>query len=159
MSKVDDILRNYSHRSPGVRSKLYSMMQTGKLKGTGKFVILPVDQGMEHGPARSFAPNPKGYDPLYHVELAIEGGCNAYAAPLGFIEAAATEYPGHIPLILKVNNNDSLYSSENPSQAMTASIQDALEMGCHGIGFTIYPGSANKNESMWQLRELIREAH
>ncbi len=159
MSRVDEILKHYSHRLPGVRSKLWRMMNTGKLAGTGKFVILPVDQGFEHGPARSFAPNPKGYDPLYHVELAIESGCNAYAAPLGFIEAAASEYPGQIPLILKVNNNDSLFKTDNPLPAITSYIDDALELGVDAIGFTIYPGTADKNTNFGQLSELIRQAH
>lgn len=159
MSLVNEIMKNYSHRLPGVRANLWRMLNTGKLAGTGKMVILPVDQGFEHGPARSFAPNPKGYDPLYHVELAIEAGCNAYAAPLGFIEAAANEYPGQIPLILKVNNNDSLYPTKNPLSAITSGIQDALELGVSGIGFTIYPGTAEKNENFGQLSELIRQAH
>ncbi|MCE7733564.1 MAG: class I fructose-bisphosphate aldolase [Candidatus Heimdallarchaeota archaeon] len=159
MSRVDEIINNYKHRSPGVRSKLKEMMNTGKLARTGKLVILPVDQGFEHGPARSFAPNPKGYDPLYHVELAIESGCNAYAAPLGFIEAAASEYPGQVPLILKVNNNNSLYSSPNPLSAITSGIEDALDLGCHGIGFTIYPGTAETNTGFEQLKFMIRSAH
>ena len=159
MSSVNEIMKNYSHRKPAVRAKIWRMLNTGKLAGTGKMVILPVDQGFEHGPARSFAPNPKGYDPLYHVELAIEAGCNAYAAPLGFIEAAANEYPGQIPLILKVNNNDSLYPTKNPLSAITSGIQDALELGASGIGYTIYPGTAEKNENFGQLSELIRQAH
>jgi class I fructose-bisphosphate aldolase len=134
-------------------------MNTGKLAGTGKMVIFPVDQGFEHGPGRSFQPNPAGYDPLTHVEFAMEGGCNAYAAPLGFIETAANEYPGEIPMILKINNNNSLYSTKNPLSALTSGVQDALEMGCHAIGFTIYPGTSERNENFWQLKEAIREAH
>ncbi|MCY3410493.1 MAG: class I fructose-bisphosphate aldolase [Candidatus Heimdallarchaeota archaeon] len=159
MSRVTEILSNYGHRNAGVRGKLSQIMNTGKLAGTGKMVILPVDQGFEHGPARSFAPNPAGYDPSYHVELALEAGCNAYAAPLGFIEAAANEFPGQIPLILKVNNNDSLYSTDNPMSAITSSIQDALELGVSGIGYTIYPGTAQKNENFGVLAEFIRQAH
>lgn len=159
MSRVQEILQNYKHLNPGVRSNLYRMMNHGKLAGTGKFVIYPVDQGFEHGPARSFAPNPAGYDPLYHAEFAIESGVNAYAAPLGFIQAAAGEYPGQVPLILKVNNNDSLYSDPNPQSAITSTVQDALELGCSGIGFTIYPGTANKNSLFEQLQEFIRAAH
>jgi len=160
MSKVRDFVReNYSHRRPGVRAKLVDMMNTGTLAGTGKMVIFPVDQGFEHGPGRSFQPNPPGYDPLYHVEFAMEGGCNAYAAPLGFIEVAADEYPGEIPLILKINNNNSLYSTDNPLPALTSGVQDALELGCHAVGFTIYPGTSMRNENFWQLREAIREAH
>ncbi|OLS21918.1 MAG: hypothetical protein HeimC2_31540, partial [Candidatus Heimdallarchaeota archaeon LC_2] len=153
------IINNYKHRSPAVRGKLKEMLNTGNLAGTGKLVILPVDQGFEHGPARSFAPNPKGYDPLFHVELAIESGCNAYAAPLGFIESAAAEYGGQIPLILKVNNNDSLYSSPNPLSAITSGIEDALDLGCHAIGFTIYPGTSEKNTAFEQLKYMIRSAH
>lgn len=159
MSNTQEILKNYSHRSPGVRAKLAQILNNGTLAGTGKLVILPVDQGFEHGPARSFAPNPAGYDPLYHVELALESGCNAYAAPLGFIEVAANEYPGQIPLILKVNNNDSLFSTINPLPAMTASIEDALTLGCTAVGFTIYPGTSEKNINFEQLRYLIQEAH
>ncbi len=159
MNNVDKILENYKHVTPGVRAKLYQMMNTGKLAGTGKFVIYPVDQGFEHGPGRSFSKNPSGYDPLYHVELAIEAGCNAYAAPLGFIQNAAAEYPGHIPLILKVNNNDSLYNSKNPKSALTSTIEDALDLGCHAIGFTIYPGTSQKNELFAELRDLTAEAH
>jgi len=160
MSTVREFIReNYTHRSPGVRAKLVDMLNTGELAGTGKMVILPVDQGFEHGPGRSFQPNPPGYDPLYHVEFAIEAGTNAFAAPLGFIEEAADAYPGEIPLILKINNNNSLYSTNNPLPALTSSVQDALDMGCHAIGFTIYPGTSARNENFWQLREAIREAH
>ena len=158
-SPHDFLKKNYSHVNVGVRAKLYQMMNHGTLAGTGKFVILPVDQGFEHGPARSFAPNPPGYDPLYHVELAIEGGCNAYAAPLGFIQQAASEYPGQIPLILKVNNNDSLFKTKNPRSALTSYVDDALALGCSAIGYTIYPGTSEKNESFEQLRELISAAH
>ena len=159
MSKVSEILKNYSHVSPGVRSKIYQIANTGQLKGTGKFVIYPVDQGFEHGPGRSFSKNPAGYDPLYHVEFALEAGTNAYAAPLGFIQAAAAEYPGQIPFILKVNNNDSLFSTPNPSSALTSTIEDALDLGCAAIGFTIYPGTSEKNVIFEQLRELTAEAH
>src|SRR5512142_3020062 len=96
--RTREILSWYNFENPGVRANLVRMLEHGKLGGTGKMVILPVDQGFEHGPARSFAPNPAGYDPLYHVELAMESGCNAYAAPLGFIEAAAARYPGEMPM-------------------------------------------------------------
>src|SRR5262249_52505346 len=125
---------------------------------TGKFVILPVDQGFEHGPARSFAPNPPGYDPRYHFELAIDSGCNAYAAPLGFIDAGASEFAGRIPTILKVNNSDTLSKGEDPCPAVTASVKDALRLGCSAIGFTIYPGSSFRNTMYQQVRELIEEA-
>src|SRR5580698_6799344 len=111
-SQVKEILSWYGADNPGVLANLARLMNTGRLAGTGKMVILPVDQGFEHGPARSFAINPAGYDPRYHFELAIESGCNAYAAPLGFLEAGAREFAGDIPLILKLNNSDTLYSSK-----------------------------------------------
>lgn len=156
--RVKEILSWYSSDNVGVRTNMARLLNTGNLAGTGKMVILPVDQGFEHGPARSFSKNPSGYDPLYHFQLAIESGCNAYAAPLGFLETGAAEYAGDIPLILKLNNSDSLYSSENPCPAVTATVQDALQLGCVAIGYTIYPGSAMRNEMYEYLRELTREA-
>ena len=127
-------------------------MNHGKLGGTGRLVILPVDQGFEHGPARSFAMNPSAYDPHYHFELAVEAGCSAYAAPLGFLEAGARDFAGDIPLILKINNHDSLYEEKDPIPALTSSVEDALRLGCAAIGFTIYPGSARRNEMYEQIR-------
>jgi class I fructose-bisphosphate aldolase len=121
-------------------------------------VILPVDQGFEHGPARSFAPNPDGYDPRYHFRLAIDAGCNAYAAPLGFLEAAAADFAGEIPLILKANNSDVLYESGDPCSAVTASVGDALRLGASALGFTIYPGSALRNDMYEEIREMGEEA-
>src|SRR2546422_8317428 len=120
------------------------MLSAGALGGTGKMVILPVDQGFEHGPARSFAINPAGYDPRYHFQLAIEAGCSAYAAPLGFLEAGARDFAGQIPLILKLNNHDVLYEEKDPAQALTGSVGDAVRLGCVGVGFTIYPGSQHR---------------
>src|SRR5262245_7841631 len=155
---VDAILANYAYETPGVIANLRRLLEHGTLGGTGKLVILPVDQGFEHGPARSFAPNPEGYDPAYFPSLAVEAGCNAYAAPLGFIELVAREYAGKLPLILKVNNSDSLGGPEEPHSAVTASIDDALRLGCAAIGFTIYPGSSERNEMYGELRELIGEA-
>lgn len=157
-ARVREILSWYSSENPGVKANLARMMNTGRLAGTGKFVILPVDQGFEHGPARSFAPNPPGYDPRYHVELAIEAGCNAYAAPLGFIEHVASDYAGDIPLILKLNNSDVLSKGHEPCSAITGSVEDALRLGCAAIGYTIYPGSGARNEQYENLRELILEA-
>lgn len=155
--RVREILSWYTSENPGVLNNLARIMNTGRLAGTGKFVILPVDQGFEHGPARSFAPNPSGYDPRYHFELAIESGCNAYAAPLGFIEAGAAEYAGRIPTILKVNNSDTLSKGEDPCPALTSSVADALRLGCSAIGFTIYPGSSFRNTMYEQIRDLIDE--
>ncbi len=156
--RVQEILGYYQSDAPGIRTNLARLLMNGWLSGTGKLVILPVDQGFEHGPARSFAPNPPGYNPHYHFELGIDAGCNAYAAPLGFLEAGAAEYAGQIPLILKLNNNDSLQGGDDPNQAITGSVQDALRLGCCAIGYTIYPGSAHSQEMYADLRELILEA-
>ena len=155
---VEQILANYAGENPGVIGNLRRLLSTGTLAGTGKLVILPVDQGYEHGPARSFAPNPAGYDPEYHASLALEAGCNAYAAPLGFIEAVAHKYAGKLPFILKVNNSDSLGGPEDPCSALTSGVEDALRLGCTAIGYTIYPGSGLRNEQVESLRELIAEA-
>ena len=157
-NRVQEILSWYGADNPGTLANLYRIIMHGRLAGTGKFVILPVDQGFEHGPARSFAPNPAGYDPRYHFKLAIDAGCNAYAAPLGFIEAGAREYAGQIPLILKANNSDSMYGGSDPISAVTASVDDALRLGCAAIGFTIYPGSAARNEMYEEIREIAADA-
>jgi len=156
--RVKEILSWYGSENLGIRSNLARMMNTGRLAGTGKFVILPVDQGFEHGPARTFAPNPAGYDPRYHFELALEAGTNAYAAPKGQLEAAAGDYSGQIPLILKLNNSDSLFGGEDPCPAVTSSVADALELGASAIGFTIYPGSAMRKEMYEEIREIAAEA-
>src|SRR4030095_8905859 len=156
--RVREILSWYSADNPGVLTNLARLLNTGRLGGTGKLVILPVDQGFEHGPARSFAKNPEGYDPRYHFRLALDAGCNAYAAPLGFIEAGAADFAGEIPLILKLNNSDSLYSGTDPCPAITGSVDEALRLGCVAIGFTIYPASSNRNTMYGQLRELTEEA-
>jgi len=153
-----EILSWYGSDNPGTLTNLARMLSAGALGGSGRMVILPVDQGFEHGPARSFAPNPAGYDPLYHFQLAIDAGCSAYAAPLGFLEAGAREYAGQIPLILKLNNHDVLLEERDPEQALTGSVKDALRLGCVGIGYTIYPGSTHRLQMYSQLRELAEEA-
>src|SRR5688500_12682165 len=155
---VERILANYAGEPPGVIGNLRRLMEHGYLGGTGKLVILPVDQGFEHGPARSFAPNPEGYDPDYHPSLAVESGCNAYAAPLGFIEAIAHKHAGRLPLILKVNNSDTLGGPGEPISALTSAVPDAARLGCAAIGFTIYPGSGNRNDQYQQIRDMISEA-
>ena len=156
--RVKQILSWYEADNAGVLANLRRILGTGTLRDTGKLVILPVDQGFEHGPARSFAPNPAGYNPHYHFELALESGCNAYAAPLGALEAGARTFAGELPLILKVNNNESLFNTKNPSQAITSSVDHALRLGCAAIGFTIYPGSANSQMQYEQLNNLAEEA-
>ena len=157
--RVREILSWYGGENPGVLNNLARIMYTGALAGTGRFVILPVDQGFEHGPARSFAANPGGYDPRYHFQLAIDAGCNAYAAPLGFIEGGAAEFAGRIPTILKVNNHDTLSPDKaDPSPSVTASVKDALRLGCSAVGYTIYPGSALFKSMYEDLREITLEA-
>ncbi len=157
---VKKIIDNYENENAGVKGNLVRMLNNGALAGTGKMVILPVDQGFEHGPARSFAVNPAGYNPHYHYQLAIDSGCSAYAAPLGPLQAGADTFAGQVPTILKYNSSNSLASGKNQdgNQAITASIQDALELGCSAVGFTIYPGSDNQFEMMEEVREMIREA-
>jgi class I fructose-bisphosphate aldolase len=150
--RVKEILSWYGSDNPGTLGNLARLLNHGKLAGTGKLVILPVDQGFEHGPARSFAVNPPGYDPRYHFQLAIEAGCNAYAAPLGFIEAGAREFAGELPLILKINNHDVLLEEKDPLSALTSGVHDALRLGCAAIGFTIYPGSSARVVMYEQLR-------
>lgn len=156
--KIKEILSWYESENPGTIRNLYNILMHGKLGGTGKMVILPVDQGFEHGPARSFAPNPDGYDPVYHVKLAIDAGLNAHAAPLGSIQTIAKEYAGQIPLILKANNNDALSHNPDPIPAVTASVEDALRLGCAAIGFTIYPGSINFKQMYEEIKEIALEA-
>ncbi len=157
--KVKEILSWYESDNAGTKANLARMLMTGKLAGTGKLVILPVDQGFEHGPARSFAKNPDAYHPHYHFQLAIDAGLNAYAAPLGMIEAGAGSFAGAIPLILKVNSANSLATHpDGANQAITGSVKDALRLGCGAIGFTIYPGSDRCYDMMEEIREMAAEA-
>ena len=156
---VKVILANYAGDSPGVRANLVRILMHGALSGTGKLIILPVDQGFEHGPDRSFLMNEPAYDPHYHFELAIEAGLSAYAAPLGMIECGADRYAGQIPTILKVNSSNSLLPKGMANdQAMTASVDDALRLGCSAIGFTIYPGSSQSMEMFEEISEIRAEA-
>src|SRR2546430_14887383 len=141
-ARVREILSWYPSDSPGTKTNTARMLNHGRLAGSGKMVRLPVDQGFEHGPARSFAPNPPGYDPEYHIQLAIDAGCNAYAAPLGFLEAVAGKYAGQIPLILKLNNSDTPSKGHPPRSAGPGSVKGAAPLGWTPIGVTIYPGSS-----------------
>jgi class I fructose-bisphosphate aldolase len=157
--RVKQILANYESDNPGTKANLARILMQGRLGGSGRLVILPVDQGFEHGPARSFAPNPAAYDPHYHFDLALEAGLSAYAAPLGMLEAGAASYAGSIPTILKVNSANSLArGKEGPTQAVTGSVKDALRLGCSAIGYTIYPGSDSAYAMIEELRELAEEA-
>jgi class I fructose-bisphosphate aldolase len=156
--RVREMLGWYRGQNPGTLTNLARLLNHGRLGGTGRLVILPVDQGFEHGPARSFAVNPPGYNPAYHFELALAAGCNAYAAPLGFLEAGAAEFAGEVPLILKLNSGDSLRSEKDPDQAVTGSVRDALRLGCVAVGFTIYPGSDHRLNMYEEFREIAAEA-
>jgi class I fructose-bisphosphate aldolase len=156
---VKKILSHYESDNPGTKANLARILMHGKLGGTGKMVILPVDQGFEHGPDRSFAMNPDAYDPHYHYDLAIEAGLNAYAAPLGMIEAGADTFAGQIPTILKINSSNSLHNGGTaPHQATTASVKDALRLGCSAIGFTIYPGSDAAFDMFEEISSIAEEA-
>ncbi len=156
--RVREILGWYGSDSPGTLTNLACLLNHGRLGGSGKLVILPVDQGFEHGPARSFAPNPPAYDPRYHFQLALEAGCNAYAAPLGFLEAGSRDFAGELPLILKLNDHDLTMNEKDPLQALTGTVKDALRLGCVAVGFTIYPGSSHRLEMYEQLRDFAVEA-
>lgn len=155
---VRQIMSWYDGAPAGTMSNLHRMLMHGRLGGTGKLVILPVDQGFEHGPTRSFAVNPAAYDPRYHARLALDAGCNGYAAPLGFIEAISSEFAGQIPLILKVNSADSLYHPDDPMPALTGSVDDAVRLGCAAVGITIYPGTTMRTPMYEQVRTLAAEA-
>ena len=154
--KVKEILANYESDNPGTKANLARILMQGRLGGSGKLVILPVDQGFEHGPVRSFAPNPAAYDPHYHFQLAIDAGLSAFASPLGMIEAGADSFAGAIPTILKVNSSNTLAKAKD--QAVTGSVNDALRLGCSAIGFTIYPGSDYAFEMMEEIRDMAEEA-
>jgi fructose-bisphosphate aldolase, class I len=156
--QVRKILDCYRSENPGVLTNLARILNHGRLAGTGRMIILPVDQGFEHGPARSFAPNPPAYDPAYHFKLAIDAGLNAYASLLGFLEATAAEFAGEVPLILKLNAHDLLHEEKDPLGAQIASVSDALRLGCVAIGYTIYPGTAERRLQYEQLREVASEA-
>jgi class I fructose-bisphosphate aldolase len=156
---VKAILSNYESDCPGVKANLARILMHGHLGGTGKMIILPIDQGFEHGPGRSFAINPEAYDPHYHYQMAIDAGLSAYAAPLGMLEAGADTFVGSIPTILKINSSISLLpGGDEASQAITGSVSDALRLGCSAIGFTIYPGSNDTLAMLEDLRELSEEA-
>ncbi len=156
--RIKEIISWYGHENPGTVSNIYKILMHGKLAGTGKMLILPVDQGFEHGPDRSFMPNLLGQDPCYHAQLAIDAGLNAHAAPLGSIETIARQYAAKIPLILKVNNHDMLKKTPDPIPAVTSCVEDALRLGCAAVGFTIYPGSAYANEMYEEIRQISLEA-
>jgi class I fructose-bisphosphate aldolase len=153
------LLKNYEGESPAIRTNMARMFMNGRLAGTGHLVILPVDQGFEHGPGRSFFMNPEAYDPQYHYKLAVQSGVSAFAAPLGMLEAGVDTFIAQVPLILKMNSSNSLIHKDSiPDQAMTASVQDALRLGCVGVGLTMYPGSDANLSMIQEIKEVIAEA-
>jgi class I fructose-bisphosphate aldolase len=156
--RVDEILSWYPTTSHRALANLRRILDQGRTGGSGKLVVLPVDQGVEHGPARSFAANPAGYDPRYHARLALDAGCSAHALPLGAAELVAPEYAAELPLILKCNGSDSLYKGADPEPAVVASVEDAVRLECAAVGFTIYPGSAARNHMYESLRRLAVDA-
>jgi len=156
---VKKILTQYESDNPGVKTNLARILMSGKLGGTGKLVILPVDQGFEHGPARSFAKNIEAYDPHYHFQLAIDAGLSAFAAPMGMLEAGADTFAGQIPLIMKTNSSNSLSREKDaPNQAITGSVREAIRLGCSAVGFTIYPGSDDALDMISDVQEMAAEA-
>jgi len=157
-NRVEEILSWYDTESPRTRANLRRILEHGRTGGSGKLVILPVDQGVEHGPGRSFAPNPAGYDPRYHAQLAVDAGCSAHALPLGAATMVSSQYADRLPLILKCNGSDSLYTGADPEPAVVAGAEDALRLGCTAVGFTVYPGSAARNRMYADLRALARDA-
>ncbi|HEY7720116.1 MAG TPA: class I fructose-bisphosphate aldolase [Pedococcus sp.] len=156
--RVDEILSWYDSDDAQTLGNLRRILEQGRTGGSGKLVVLPVDQGFEHGPARSFAPNPAGYDPRYHARLALDAGCSAHALPLGAAQLVAPEYAADLPLILKCNNSDSLFTGPDPEPAVVATVDDAVRLGCAAVGFTVYPGSAHRNHMYESLRALARDA-
>ena len=156
---VQQILAKYESDPPGTKANLARILMQGRLGGSGHLVILPVDQGFEHGPARSFAPNPQAYDPHYHFQLALDAGLSAYAAPLGMLEAGADSFAGQLPTILKLNSANSLSREKDaPTQAITGSVSDAMRLGCAAIGYTIYPGSDDAYDMISDFADLAAEA-
>lgn len=156
--RVKEILSWYKTENTGVLTNLCKLLNTGTLAGTGKLVILPVDQGFEHGPVRSFGVNPQAFDPKYHFELALESGCNGYAAPYGQLAATAGDFIGEIPTIVKANNSETLYNPKANYSSITCSIKECLRIGATAVGFTIYPGSSERKEMYQEIVELSEEA-
>lgn len=153
-----EILKSYETDSPETLDRLKEIFQQGALKGTGRLIISAVDQGFEHGPNRSFSMNLNAFDPHYHYQLAIDAGLSAFAAPLGLLEAGAKTFKGKIPTILKMNSGNSLVQLEQPDQAITASVEDAVRLGCHGIGLTFYPGSNHSYSMIEKIQQISLKA-
>src|SRR5688572_9449969 len=148
-----------SDRSPRVLAALQSVLDTGRLGGTGYVSILPVDQGIEHSAGASFAPNPAYFDPENIVKLAIDGGCNAVASTLGVLGSVARKYAHKIPFILKLNHNEFLSYPNAYDQIRFASVKQAFDMGAVGVGATIYFGSEESKRQLQEVGEMFQRAH
>ncbi len=148
-----------SDRSPAVLRSLASMFKHGRLANTGYVSILPVDQGIEHSGAASFAPNPDYFDPKNIVELAIEGGCNAVASTYGVLGSMARKYAHKIPFILKLNHNEMLTYPNVFNQTLFTTAERAFEIGCAGVGATIYWGSTDCRHQLQEISETFATAH
>ncbi len=149
----------HTDRSPQVMRSLQSLYDHGRLAGTGYISILPVDQGIEHSGAASFAPNPIYFDPAKIVELAIEGGCNAVASTLGVLGAVSRDYAHRIPFLVKINHNEMLTYPNDYDQTMWASVEQAWNLGASGIGATIYYGSENCRRQIMEISDAFQQAH
>lgn len=155
---VDQVVAG-SDRSPAVLRNLQHVLDTGRLAGTGYLSILPVDQGVEHSAAASFAPNPDYFDPAKLCELAVEGGCNAIASTLGVLGAVSRRYAHRIPFIVKINHNELLTYPNRYDQTMFASVRQAFDLGAVAVGATVYFGSAQGMRQLQEVREAFQQAH
>ncbi len=155
---IDRVL-THSDRSPQVLRNLQSLFDHGRLGGSGYVSILPVDQGIEHSGAASFAPNPKYFDPANICELAIEGGCNAVASTFGVLGSVARRYAHRIPFIVKINHSELLTYPNTFDQVMYGSVHEAYELGAAGVGATIYFGSEEATRQIQEVSEAFQEAH
>ena len=148
-----------SDRPPGVLRSLASMFNHGRLAGTGYLSVLPVDQGVEHSAAASFAPNPMYFDPENIVKLALEGGCNAVASTLGVLGAVARKYAHKIPFIMKINHNELLTYPALHDQTLFAAVEQAFDLGAVAVGATVYFGSAESRRQIQEVSEAFKMAH
>ncbi len=155
---VDRVTSN-SDRSPQVMRNLQALFDSGRLAGTGYVSILPVDQGVEHSAAASFAPNPAYFDPDNIVRLAVEGGCNAVASTFGVLGVVARRWAHHIPFIVKLNHNELLSYPNTHDQVSFGSVQQAFDLGAVGVGATIYFGSAESRRQLSEISEAFEQAH
>ena len=148
-----------SDRGPAVMRNLQALFDHGRLAGTGYLSLLPVDQGIEHSAGASFAPNPAYFDPANIVELAIEGGCNGVASTLGVLASVARRYAHRIPMMLKLNHNETLSHPAIYDQTLFAQVEQGFDMGCVAVGATIYFGSHESRRQIMEISEAFARAH